>query len=282
MDPDLLLPAGYRLVAYDSVGSTNDEARRLAMDGAPDGTVIRARRQTAGRGRRGRSWESQPGNLYCSVIVRPDRPVAEAAQFSFVTALALGEAVSGLLPDDVTLCYKWPNDLLLERVAIDRAYDRSRESALNSEDRPDSGPNGAKVAGILLESAGAGAGFGGGGLDWLVIGCGLNIAHYPALTDGYPATSLAAAGCRPVPADDMLVRFITAFDRWRRRWREEGIAAVRAAWIARAAGLGEDIEVRLPNDRLRGRFAGLDESGALLLDLPDGARRVISAGDVFF
>lgn len=251
MKPDIPLPAGYRLVACESVASTNDEARRLAMDGAPDGTVIRALRQTAGRGRRGRAWESRPGNLCCSMIVWPGRPVAEVAQYSFVAALALGEAIEGLLPDGVTLCYKWPNDLLLDN---------------------------AKVAGILLESAGAGE----GRLDWLVIGCGLNIEHFPTVTDGYPATSLAAVGCPLVSVDDMLVRLVIAFDHWRCRWRDEGIAAIRAAWIARAAGLGEDIEVRLPNDRFRGVFAGLDDSGALLLDLPDGARRVISAGDVFF
>lgn len=241
------LPAGYRLVAHESVASTNDEARRLATDGAPDGTVVRALWQTAGRGRRGRAWDSQPGNLYCSLILRPERPVAEAAQFSFVAALALGEAVLPLLPDDVALCYKWPNDLLLD---------------------------GAKVAGILLESGGTGS----AAPDWLVVGCGLNIAHFPAVTDGYPATSLTAAGCPPIAVDGMLARFLEAFDRWRR----EGIAALRAAWIERAAGLGEQIAVRLPNDELRGRFAGLDDSGALLLDLPDGARRVISAGDVYF
>lgn len=251
MDADLALPAGYRLVARNSVASTNDEACRLAADGAPDGTVIRALQQTAGRGRRGRSWHSPPGNLYCSVILRPGRPAAESAQLGFAAALALGDAVSPLLPDGVTLCYKWPNDLLVD---------------------------GAKVAGILLESAGAGE----TGLDWLVIGCGLNIAHYPLRTDGYPATSLAVAGCGPVTADAMLTRFLDAFDRWHRRWRDEGVGPLRAAWIAQAAGLGEEIEVRLPHDRLRGIFAGLDGSGALLLDLPHGARRVISAGDVFF
>ena len=130
------------------------------MDGALDGTVIWAKSQTAGRGRQGRQWQSPEGNLYCSIIVRPAVRAADAAQFSFVTALALGQALSGLLPDSVEMRYKWPNDLLLDAR---------------------------KVAGILLESSGGAD----GGLDWLVVGAGLNVEEFPRLLpDGYPATSL--------------------------------------------------------------------------------------------
>ena len=165
MDNPVVLPAGYRLAAFESLDSTNAQARRMATDGVPDGTVVWAASQTAGRGRQGRQWQSPKGNLYCSIVIRPEMPAAEAAQLSFVTALALGDAVSDLLPGGAELHYKWPNDLLL---------------------------GGCKLAGILLESSGAV----GGRLDWLVVGAGLNVADHPDVTDGYRATSLRAAGAR--------------------------------------------------------------------------------------
>ena len=251
MDRPVPLPAGYRLAAFDSLDSTNEQARRLAMDGALDGTVIWAKRQTAGRGRQGRQWQSPEGNLYCSIIVRPTVQAREAAQLSFVTALALGQAVSGLLPDCVEMRYKWPNDMLLD---------------------------GRKAAGILLESSGVAD----GGLDWLVIGAGLNVEDYPDVTDGYRATSLREVGVGPVALQDILAHYIDGFAHWRERWQNDGIATVREAWLERAAQLGEDITVRQPNGQLKGRFFGLDEVGALLLDLPDGSRRTITAGDVYF
>ncbi len=245
------LPAGYSLAAYDSLDSTNDEARRMAADGAAEGTVVWALRQTAGRGRQGRNWTSPPGNLYCSLLLRPRETPAVAAQLAFVAALALGDALDGLLPGDVEMRYKWPNDVLLD---------------------------GRKVAGILLESAGVSD----SGLDWLVVGCGLNIASFPNVTDGFPASSLVAAGAKKVSPGDMLGRFVSGFDTWRGRWRAGGLDAVREAWLARAARLGEEIVVRMPNDRLTGRFAGLDATGALIIDLAGGGRRTVTAGDVFF
>lgn len=245
------LPAGYRLVAFESLDSTNEQARRLATDGAPDGTVIWTKIQTAGRGRQGRQWQSPEGNLYCSIVARPEMTAGDAAQFSFVTALALGQGVSDLLPDAVDMRYKWPNDLLLD---------------------------GRKAAGILLESSGVAA----GRLDWLVIGVGLNIEEYPNISDGYPATSLRALGAESVPVQELMARFIAGFAHWRARWQNEGLSVVREAWLDRAARLGENITVRLPDGQLNGRFCGLDDGGALLLDLPDGSRRTITAGDVFF
>ena len=245
------LPAGYRLDVHDSLDSTNAEAGRQARAGAPDGTVIQARRQTAGRGRQGRVWESPEGNLYCSVILRPDVPPAAAAQLTFVTALALGEAIDDVRPTGTELAFKWPNDLLLDEH---------------------------KLAGILLESSGSG----NGRLDWLVIGCGLNIRHFPETASGYPATSLHAAGAEDLEPGALLAAFLHAFAVWHARWQDEGLAPVREAWLSRAARIGGEITVRLPRDELRGRFTGLDETGALLLDLPDGSRRTVTAGDVFF
>lgn len=244
------LPAGYRLVGFESLDSTNEQARKLAAEGALDGSVVWARSQTAGRGRQGRQWESPEGNLYCSIVLRPDMPAAEAAQYSFVTALAMGRALEGLLPESVEIAYKWPNDVLL---------------------------NGQKAAGILLESSGVA----NGRLDWLVIGVGLNIEESPAGT-AYPATSLREAGVQPITPRDMLCRLVAGFDHWRVRWLSEGLSVVREAWLERAARLGGEIVVRLPNEEIIGCFEGLDEQGALLLTMADGSRRAVTAGDVFF
>jgi len=230
--------AGFRLLRYETLGSTNDEAKRLARDGAAGGTIVWAGEQTAGRGRRGRQWASPPGNLYMSLLWRPECAVAEAAQLGFVAALALAEAI-----DHAELRFKWPNDLLL---------------------------GGKKIAGILLECE-TGAGF-------VVIGMGVNLASFPGGTET-PATSLAAEGIDRTP-EALLERFAEGFARWETRWREGGFAPIRAAWMLRAGGLGEEIRVRLENTTLHGRFLDLDEAGALLLGQAGGQRR-IAAGDIF-
>lgn len=243
------LPAGYRLVTFDQLNSTNEEACRQARAGAPAGTVIVAARQTAGRGRRGRVWQSPAGNLYFSVLLRPSWPLAHAPQLSFLAALAMGEAIIQAAPGAAQgLRYKWPNDILL---------------------------GGAKLCGILLESASLGQ-----APDWMIIGVGLNIASHPVDTP-YPATALAAIGTAPAPRA-LLGEFLHRLDAWLSRWKTAGFGPVRTAWLARAAGLGEPITVRLEGRELAGVMRGLDENGALLLDAEDGARHLVSAGDVFF
>ncbi len=107
------LPPAYQLVALERVASTNDEALRLAAEGAEDGTLVWAREQTGGRGRQGRVWSSPPGNLYFSLVLRPDCAPAEAAQLGFVAGVALGEAIGSVAPPLIDVNYKWPNDLLL-------------------------------------------------------------------------------------------------------------------------------------------------------------------------
>jgi len=237
----------FRLVSFAEIDSTNDEAKRRAGEGAAHGTLIWAEAQSAGRGRRGRGFVSPAGNLYMSILLRPDRPASSAAQLGFAAALALGDALLPLLPSPEGMRYKWPNDVLID---------------------------GRKVSGILLESQAAGE----GRLDWLVVGIGVNVASFPEGVD-YPAISLAAAGAR-VTVDALLAVVAEGFERWYERWREEGFQPLRAAWLARARGLGEGIRVRLQGEEASGRFAGLDEDGALLLD-DAGTRRRIGAGDVF-
>jgi BirA family biotin operon repressor/biotin-[acetyl-CoA-carboxylase] ligase len=240
-----ILPDGFRLLRYDTVGSSNDELKRLARAGAADRTVVWAGAQTAGRGRRGRHWVSPPGNLYASVLLRPDCPVAAAAQLGFVAAVAMAEALGRVAA--VAVECKWPNDLLL---------------------------HGRKLAGILLESETGG----GERADFVVIGIGVNLASAPHGTET-PAISLAETGAAVSP-EVALAAFAAAFAPWIERWAKDGFAPVRAAWLGRACGLGGPVRVRLENATLFGRFADLDEAGALLLDEASGRRRV-SAGEIF-
>lgn len=248
MTPVPELPAGWRLVSRDTLGSTNDEAKSLARQGAAQGTLVWALAQTAGRGRRGREWRSPHGNLYLSLVWRPACPPDRAAQLGFAAALAVGDALGDLVPNLAGLAGKWPNDLLLD---------------------------GRKIAGILLESEIGEA----QNLAFLVVGVGVNLVSAPPDVE-FPATSIAAQGYPPPEPAALLGAFARHFEDWARSWREAGFAPLRAAWLARAVGRGEPIRVRLENASLHGRFADLDPHGALLLDTADGLRR-ISAGDVF-
>ncbi len=221
------------------VGSTNDWLL-ARTDALPDGHWVLADRQTAGRGRRGRVWNDGAGNFMASVLVKADGPVQ---QLSFVAALALHDALSGLSGQPGRFSLKWPNDVLLD---------------------------GTKCSGILLERQGAA----------LVIGIGVNLAHHPDGTER-PATSLAAAGL-PVPTPLALLDHLApAFARWRGIWAAEGFAPIRGQWLARAAGVGGRIVARLGSESPEGVFAGLGDDGALLLAGDDGSLRAIHAGEVF-
>ncbi len=236
------LPGFYALRHVADIDSTNDEARRQAASGARHGLVIWADRQSAGHGRQGRAWQSPPGNLYCSILLRPDRAAAEVAQLSFAAALAVCDALpAGLAPR----C-KWPNDVLV---------------------------GGKKIAGILLESEASGA-----GVAWLIVGIGINIVNHPDGTET-PATSLAALGTDTTPGA-VLGELCRHFLRWYAMWHDRGFAPLREAWLARADRLGGDIRVRYGATETHGRFVDLDASGALVLENGEG-RRHISAGAVF-
>ncbi len=210
------LPGGWRLAVHDSLPSTSDLCRALARDGEPAGLAVLAGRQTAGRGSNGRNWLSPSGNMYLSTLLRPPGPAREAGQWSLLAGLAVAEAVAAVLPADAPLALKWPNDLLL---------------------------NGAKLAGILIDSSAANT-----SLDWLVIGIGINLAIAPDLADR-ATTCLAEHIAAPLP-ETMAAAVLARLAHWRARHAAEGFAPIRAAWTQWGA--------RLPG------FAGLSESGALL------------------
>jgi BirA family biotin operon repressor/biotin-[acetyl-CoA-carboxylase] ligase len=245
MTAGVSLPPGYRLAAFETIGSTNDEAKRLAGDGAPEGTVVWAKRQTQGRGRQDRTWMSPAGNLYCSLILRPSKPAAQIAQLGFAAALAAIEAIEPAAPSTRAML-KWPNDVLMDER---------------------------KVAGVLLESGDNGA--------WLVVGCGINIAHFPENVP-FPAISIVTATGFQFAVEDVLSGFCGQFDLWYRHWKAEGFGPVREAWLARAHPVGTSLSVRLPTATIPGTFQGLDPDGTLVLAGPGGALHRIAAGDVYF
>ncbi len=244
-----VLPTGYELASFEEIDSTNEEARRRALHGERGPLWIWALKQTAGRGRRGRSWDSPVGNLMTTLLLAPGTPAADAARLSFVAALAVRDLIMHFA-STVDVRVKWPNDVLID---------------------------GKKVAGILLESsADANARI----LPWLAVGMGINLHHAPEGT-AFPATSLSAHAEAPAPPEALTILAAN----WHRHfstWREHGFDPIRAAWLQRAVGLGQSIEVRLPGESVNGIFRSLDQDGALLLALPDGTVRAITAGEVFF
>ncbi len=233
---------------YGTIDSTNEEARRLANAGERGPCWIVAREQTNGRGRRGRTWESQPGNLFATFLA--DVPVPNCAQLAFAAGLAVADTIAHFAPGfPVTL--KWPNDVLLQ---------------------------GHKVAGILLES---------GVLQtaqhprWLAVGIGINLAHFPHDTE-FPAVSIAAVAGKAPDPERALARLGKAWDKWYGAWRAQGFAPLRQAWLARAANLGQRMVARLTKGSVEGVFETLDEDGALVLRGQDGRHLRIAAGDVYF
>jgi BirA family biotin operon repressor/biotin-[acetyl-CoA-carboxylase] ligase len=237
------------VIAFDAIGSTNTEALDRARAGDRGPLWIVARRQSAGRGRRGRHWVSPPGNLHASLLLTDPSPRERAAQLSFVAALAVHDAVSGVAPAIAeAVMLKWPNDLLLA---------------------------GCKFCGILIEGEDAAS----GGLA-VAVGIGVNCAHHPRDTV-FPATDLAshAAAVRP---EDLFAHLADAMAQRLVQWRRgEGFADTRADWLARGPRAGLALALMLDDREVEGRFAGLDEAGRLLLRLADGRLEPVTAGDVF-
>lgn len=247
--PDYELPSGYGAAAYDDIDSTNEQAKRSVAEGMAGPKWFIARSQSAGKGRRGRTWVSEPGNLYASLLLRPGGSARDAAVLSFAAALAVAEAIEEVAGVTRKLECKWPNDLLY---------------------------GGKKISGILLESASDKD----GALDWLVIGVGVNVAHFPTATD-YPATSIAAEGFAGITAPNLFAALARRLDHWLETWRQEGFPPVREAWLERATGLGRAIVARTGSGETSGRFVGLGHDGALLIETADGSLHEILAADIF-
>ena len=242
------LPAPYRLVHLAETDSTNAEAMRRALAGETGPLWVIADRQTAGRGRSGRAWASEPGNLFASLLISTACPAAKAGQLSLVAGVAAIDAITNAGPLDsaAALRLKWPNDILVGSV---------------------------KAGGILVESSARA----GGGMS-AVIGVGLNLASPPAELGA--ATSLACHGLSLSPRE-ALCFLGDAMDLWLNTWNDgEGFARVREAWLARGGAVGEPQTVHAGADLVQGRFAGLDAEGALIVADAAGHERRFTFGDV--
>ncbi len=236
----------WRLVIHDVLPSTSDLVRQRGAGGEPAGLAVMARRQEQGRGSYGRSWESPAGNLYISVLLRPEGRVAQGGLWSLLSAVALADAVAGVLPDPGALRLKWPNDLML---------------------------NGGKLAGILLDSA-AGP---DGRLSSIVIGLGLNIAAKPDMPDR--VTACLAELIAPPPPEAMAERLLDRLAHWIAIQTRDGFAPVRAAWLARGHPMGTPMRLRHGPADLDGAFAGIADDGSIILDIA-GTPRAFAAGEV--
>ena len=241
----LQVSSGCHLISHPKIGSTNEEAKRLAAEeGAADRTVVWALEQISGRGRHDREWASPPGNLYLSIVFRPTCQVAEAPQLGFVVGVAMASAIRELA--DIPATLKWPNDLLVD---------------------------GKKISGILLDSADDG----NGGVVWVIAGIGVNLAIHPeTLPDATNLRELGASITVETLLEGFLERLMPLLD----EWQGEGFAPIRYKWSELAFAYGMPISVKLPDGMIAGTFEGIDASGNLAIRY-DGDLKYVAAGDVF-
>ena len=243
-------PADTDRIDLARTDSTNTEAARRANE-ATRPFWVRAAAQTSARGRRGRAWHTGPDNFAASYVAMPDLDPEGLAKYSFVAALALYDTFLELGLDAGILGLKWPNDVLA---------------------------NGKKLSGILLETTRTAGGLG------VIIGIGVNIAEMP------DSATLEAGAVSPTSLTELnidtdaatfLAHLAPHMANWERRYLEQGFEPVRAAWLARAMGLGTRITARLPNKSHTGIFEDIDQNGALILATATG-RLVLPAADVYF
>ena len=232
----------WHIKAFDELESTNDTALAYSRQIKGERYVIEAKRQTKGRGRMGRSWQSLSGNLFFSLLFEFD--ITKAGELAIICSLSLQQSINKLNTDaDVKL--KWPNDVLL---------------------------NGAKVSGILLEKAEG---------NYVIAGIGVNIEQSPQNSDMiYPTISLKEAGIK-IESDDFLRLYLENFDNNVKQLEENGFENLRRQWIEKAKGIGEIIVVKQNNKEIRGIFTGIDDKACLLLKENKTLHKIL-AGDVFY
>lgn len=244
-----MIDASAPVEVFEEIDSTILEARRRVERGALEPVWLVARRQTAGRGRRGRVWASFDGNLLATALFTTELAPAEIVLWSFATGLSIAEALEQLGVARVQL--KWPNDVMISA---------------------------AKCAGVLIDSGAL-----AGGRHWVALSFGINVSAAPKAID-QRTTSLREAlpaSTETPPALAVLSAVRVRLAHWEARLAQEGFEPLRAAWLARAQGVGEDVVVKFGETALAGRIVGLSARGELELDTAEG-RRLIAAGDVFF
>ncbi|RFC65253.1 biotin--[acetyl-CoA-carboxylase] ligase [Fulvimarina endophytica] len=239
----------YRRLAFGDVSSTNTIALEAARSGDAGDLWVTAERQIEGRGRMGRRWSSEAGNLFASWMGIDVTPAHELAKLPFVAALAVRNAIERFVEPGARVQTKWPNDILVD---------------------------GKKIVGILLETSRLTTGH-----TVLVLGCGINVDHHPEDAP-YPVTSLRAEGYRSGTQDVFEALALEWQCQLKRFDRGANFGEIRRDWLSHAVGIGGPCTARLTDRTLEGRFEAIDADGRLLLALADGRIIPISAGDIFF
>lgn len=240
------LPSGAAVEIFESLDSTNLEAKRRAAAGEAGPRWFVALSQTAGYGRRSRAWSQAAGDFAGTLLFRPQGESGRLGQLSFIVALAVASALDECI-DPRLISLKWPNDILID---------------------------GGKATGLLLERLDDAGG------PLLAIGIGVNIVSAPKDVPYRAARLVDHTASAPAPPA-LAARIDDHFWRYYADWKESGFETARRLWLERASGVGEDIVVRLPNEEISGIFEGLDETGALILR-SGRETRIISAGEVYF
>lgn len=234
LDTSPAIPRAYQFVSLEQVDSVLQEAGRRADDGADEGVLLLAHRQTAATGRLGQTWVSAAGGLYAALILRPEAPLTQAAQLSLVAMQALVSGAAEHVTPLTELHVRWPNDLLLRQGKVGTVQMRWRLGA-------------------------------GARLDWLALGLYVNVRNAPEAF-GFDASSMHVDGEAIVTAEALLGSFARQFLVWVDRWANDGFAPIRKAWLQRAVGLDDENEIRTNAGCFAGRARTLADDGGLLMD----------------
>lgn len=240
---------GHQLYYYDEIGSTNDEAFRLGLAGAPEGTALIANRQSAGKGRMQRVWHSPAdSNIYTSIILRPQIDPARAPQISILAGVAAADVLESYCPDRIKL--KWPNDILI---------------------------NGKKVCGILSQAKTTAS-----EVDFIVLGIGINVniryGKFPKEISNL-ATSLAIETGGEISRPELIISLYEKLTKWYKQLLQDGFCKVKEKWLSLTPMIGEHVHVIFGEEAVNGKAIGLDEDGSLILLTAENKEIKVSAGD---
>lgn len=239
------MPVDWRVQLYQSVETTQSYVKEAIAAGEPQGMVVQALEQKSGKGRHGNSWNSPIGNLYMSILLRPNCEARTAGQLAFVIAVALSKAMDDYIDEGKHIkTLKWPNDILID---------------------------GLKLCGILLESE-----MKKNKLEAVVVGMGLNIFKAPEL-----AVGLNDIAEMPVYVNAVRDNILDKLSYYYEFWQKKGFAPIREAWLKQAHGLDQPMTARLPDAEFKGIFKGITEEGSLILETDDG-EKIIHAAEVHF
>ncbi len=234
----------WTLKIFDCVDSTQTLVKEAGASGQSEGFAVQALTQNAGQGRHGRTWISQRGNLFLSLLLRPECAPARMGELSILTGVAAAQTLLGAVEGRTGVRLKWPNDVYFDNR---------------------------KCAGILIESEIGKKGL----IDWLAVGVGVNIENAPQQAFS------ALRSYSDITCDNFRDNLLTELQTLYGEWKTNGFDNIRRLWLSHSYPEGTGMSVKVANVTISGYFAGLEPDGSLILQASDGARRVITAGDVF-